>query len=128
MKGAFSLRQASVEYGVNRRRLAAMVARGEIAADTSSPGLVLIPRAELERLFGQPQPIDADALRAQLEEFIERTVENRLRDAITLMFSALPGRAKPRACQTFVSPFEEDNLGGNTQDGGRIVRLRGGQP
>ena len=82
MKGALSIRAASTEYGIPRPRLAGMVQRGEIAADTSRPGLVLIPRGELERAFnGTAAEIDLSEVREMV-----RTV---VRDELARFFGRL---------------------------------------
>lgn len=126
MRGALSLRQAEAEYGVNRRRLAGMVDRGELAADTSRPGLVLIPRTELERRFGTLPAFDPEALRQVLEPIIAHAVAEGVALAFGLL-SDLPRRPTPAAGLTSEATSQKSDQGGNPPHSGRVVRLRTGQ-
>ena len=82
---ALSITQAAKTYGIPRALLTAMIDRGELEADTSRPGCVLIPRREMERKFVSTAPpvVAVGDVKTALEEIVRSIVREEIRRAFS---------------------------------------------
>lgn len=86
-----SIRAAAQEYGIGRERLKAMVERGDLNADTSRPGLTLIPRGELERAFRGAQAFDVEMLRREVRAAVAEALPGAIEAALGRLAARLAG-------------------------------------